>query len=118
MIHCTLVAGSNAARREAAIAALVEPQLATAVILEGAQGDSGTLLASASDKLKVVSIVSGCPCCGDGLVMRVTLNRMLQQHPGHLFISLAEASHLPHLQQFLSRPPYVGLVHLAPAIHC
>lgn len=118
MIHCTLVAGSNAAQREAAIAALVEPQLATAIILEGAQGDTTALAASVSAKLKVATIASGCPCCGDGLVMRVTLNRMLQQKPARLFVSLADASHLIHLQQFLGAPPYVGLVQLTPAINC
>ena len=118
MIHCTLVAGSNAAQREVAIAALIEPQLVTAVILEGAQGHTTVLAAGTSAGLKVATIASSCPCCGNGLVMRVTLNRMLQQKPTCLFVSLADPRHLPHLQHFLSTPPYAELVQLKPAIVC
>ena len=122
MTLCTLVVGADGARRAAAIVARLELRVATAVILEGIDPGAGVLDVVAHDphgaSLKVVTIAAGCPCCGDGRVMRVTLNRMLQRRPAQLFISLADRNHLPHLQQFLCTPPYAALLSLAAVVSC
>jgi hypothetical protein len=48
--------------------------------------------------------------------MRVTLDRFLRTRPAALYISLADPHHLAHLQQFLSSPPYAGLLRLTPVL--
>ena len=122
MTCCTLVAGGTAAQRLAAIAACLDPTRTTAVIAEGLQAGSLpcamalTDPASRSAPLRMTTIATGCPHCDDGLVMRVTLDRVLRHPPALLYISLADQQHLPHLQQFLSAPPYDILVTLAPVL--
>lgn len=119
MTACTLVAGGNGTQRQAAIAARIDPQVSTAVILEGLH-DAGSPLASAiaTPLLQVTTIAVGCPCCGDGLVMRVNLDRVLRRQPAALYVSLADATHVPHFQQYLSAPPYAALVSLCPVVDC
>jgi hypothetical protein len=51
------------------------------------------------------------------MVMRVTLDRMLQQHPTMLFISLANPTHLSHLVQFLSEARYAKWVSLTATLN-
>ena len=117
MTLCTLVVGADGTRRGAAIAARLEPGVTTAVILEGMHPGVAVLDTPPHDAcLKVVNIAAGCPCCGDGRVMRVTLNRMLQRRPSQLFISLADRNHLSHLEQFLCAPPYAALLSLAAVV--
>jgi len=109
----TLVSGGRAPDREAAIAQALLPEVATAVILEGlATGHS--LLAdlaeqtasSSSLPLQLLRIAPGCLCCSGNLVLRVTLNRLLRHPPAHLFISLADATHIEQLRTWLSASPY------------
>jgi hypothetical protein len=135
MIRCTLVAGGTAAQRLAAIAAGIDPAQTTAVIAEGPQDGAGLPGAiGASDRasepashragdpaigagwLRLAVIAAGCPHCDAGLVMRVTLDRILRQRPAALYISLADPHHLEHLQQFLSSAPYASLLRLAPVL--
>ena len=114
-IPTTIVTGPGAGRREAAIAALVDPALdagATAVILEGLP--DGTLLLEPSSTLLIARIAPGCLCCAGNLVMRVTLNRLLRQKPTRLFIGLASGEHLGQLRSWLSSAPYDQLLSLTP----
>ena len=109
----TLVSGGRASAREAAIAAALLPDQATAVILEGL-ADGNSILAdlaehtfpSPSFPLQLVHIAPGCLCCSGNLVLRVTLNRLLRQAPARLFVSLADASHIEQLRNWLTASPY------------
>ncbi len=121
MTHCILAAGGHYRQRRAAIAARLDPLVACAVIFEGidpdhAAGHAAGDFPPASTNLRIVIIATGCPCCDGGMVMRVSLNRMLQRRPARLFISLADSSHLTHLQAYLSAPPYADFVTLAPVL--
>jgi hypothetical protein len=111
----TLVIGATAARREAAIAAALDPAAETALILEGLPNGSSALeqLPHFSE-LHVARIAPGCLCCTGNLTMRVTLNRILRRRPGRLYIGLATAEHLAQIRQFLAQPPYDGLLLLTP----
>ena len=128
-VPTTLVHGGNAGVREAAIAALLRPGAADAVILEGLADGSGALAelgraspappspsSSPSSFPHIVRIAPGCLCCSGNLVLRVTLNRVLRLAPAQLYISLADASHLEQLRQWLSDAPYGELLALQPDI--
>lgn len=110
----TLVVGADAGLREVAIAQAIEPALVTAVILEGMPAGTAPLadLAENNPHLSVTRITPGCICCSGNLVMRVTLNRILHHPPQRLFISLADASHLQRIRQFLTQEPYDKLLGL------
>ena len=117
-VSTTIVTGAGAGRREAAIAALLEPagdEGAVAVILEGLP--DGTLLLEPSPTLLIARIAPGCLCCAGNLVMRVTLNRLLRQRPKRLFIGLASGEHLGQLRSWLSSAPYDQLLSLTPDRH-
>lgn len=111
----TLVSGARAADREAAIAQALRPQQATAVILEGL-ADGNSLLADLAEQsppyLQLLRIAPGCLCCSGNLVLRVTLNRLLRHPPAHLFISLADATHIGQLRTWLTASPYDVLLAL------
>lgn len=121
MIRCTIVGGGTALAREATIAALIDtqPTERTAVIIEGGI-EPGSRLAQLPDTgtLAIRIIAAGCPCCNNGLVMRVTLDRILQKRPALLYIALADEAHTRHLQQFLGESPYSSWVVLAPPVSC
>lgn len=129
-----LVVGASAAAREQAIAALLAnpsavvsaPAVApgagaatspefSAVILEGL-GVAATPLETGPG-LQVVRIAPGCLCCDGNLVLRVTLNRLLRQRPGRLFLGLASSEHLDQLRSWLAAPPYDQLLALNPTVH-
>lgn len=125
-----LVTGASAVVREQAIAALLATVPADvpeapaaagagpafdAVILEGL-GVAATPLESGPG-LQVVRIAPGCLCCDGNLVLRVTLNRLLRQRPGRLFLGLASSEHLDQLRSWLAAPPYDQLLALDPTVH-
>jgi len=137
-----LVTGSTAAAREQAIAALLAdgapssspaaglavdgihapaqalgraPEGFDAVILEG-MGVAATPLES-GPALQVVRIAPGCLHCDGNLVLRVTLNRLLRQRPGRLFLGLASSEHLDQLRSWLAAPPYDQLLALGPTVN-
>jgi hypothetical protein len=117
----TLVSGGTASEREAAIAQALPPQQSTAVILEGlASGNS--LLADLAEHtsppaaLQLLRIAPGCLCCSGNLVLRVTLNRLLRHPPAHLFISLADATHIEQLRSWLAASPYDAWLALEPEL--
>lgn len=109
----TLVTGARAIDRERAIAALLQPGVDTAVIIEGL-ADPNTPLADEGDGagLTLLRIAPGCLCCAGNLVLRVTLNRLLRRPPARLFISLADATHVGQLRALLSAQPYDSLLSL------
>jgi hypothetical protein len=127
----TLVAGSNAAGREAAIAAALPSGGSVAVILEGLADGSSQLAELAESSVSSLSLVSsnsngadpasagpqrqavqihriapGCLCCAGNLVLRVTLNRLLRHPPTRIYISLAASTHIGQLRESLSSAPY------------
>ena len=119
----TLVSGARAADREAAIAHALLPQQGAAVILEGL-ADGNSILADLAEQdspqpsfpLQLLRIAPGCLCCSGNLVLRVTLNRLLRHPPAHLFISLADATHIEQLRTWLTASPYDVLLALQPDI--
>jgi hypothetical protein len=126
-VTATLVTGPSARAREHAIAALLSsahqngaaansPQHGpTAVILEGLADASSALVPSAS--LLISRIAPGCLCCTGNLVLRVTLNRLLRQRPGRLFIGVARSEHLDQLRSWLRSAPYDQLLDLTPDLN-
>jgi len=115
----TLVSGGRAAGREAAIAQALPPNQPAAVILEGL-ADGNAILADLAEQvspspsfpLHLLRIAPGCLCCSGNLVLRVTLNRLLRHPPAHLFISLADATHIEQLRTWLTASPYDALLAL------
>lgn len=112
MTPVTLVANGDAGAREATIAerlaALPQSGAHCAAILEGIPENA----AHFDPLVRVSRIAPGCPCCTGNLTMRVTLNRLLRPPPAHLFISIADATHLDAIRHFLTQPPYDGLLTL------
>jgi G3E family GTPase len=121
MIPTTLVMGKTAFDREQAIATELEanatlnpPLLKSAVLLEGFSDGKTTLVAD--DKLTVVRISSGCVCCSNNMIMGTYLNRLIQQKPQQLFLSLSTASHLEQIKQFLAAGSYANILKLSKVI--
>jgi hypothetical protein len=111
MTLITLVLGRSALQREQAIANLVDPACPTVVLLEGFPDGNAVLEESGnSPMLKIIRVAAGCMCCTGNLVLKVTLNRILRERPGQVFLSIADASHLEKLHHFLASPPYDELL--------
>jgi G3E family GTPase len=117
VISTTLVTGTSAVAREAAIAAALAPQVDTAIILEGIPDANSTLDAAAFPQLRIARIAPGCLCCTGNLTMRVTLNRLLRGKPEQLYIALATSAHIDQIRAFLSAPPYDNLLILTKDLH-
>lgn len=118
MTAVTLVTGSSYAAREAAIAAALQPGISASAILEGLpDGKPDSPLQQALPAQQIVRIATGCPCCTGSLTMRVTLNRVLRQAPQHLFIALADTSHLAQFRAFLRTDSYSRLLTLTEDLH-
>ncbi|MES2832029.1 MAG: GTPase [Pseudomonadota bacterium] len=121
MTVCTLVAGGDVVWRVAAIGELIgrlnNPSASTAILFEGVHTGTDDLNKScpAAD-LHILTIAPECPCCSDGLVMQVSLNRLLHRRPANLIVGLADLVHLSHLQTFLCSAPYARLLSLAPLV--
>ncbi|QJE03182.1 GTP-binding protein [Massilia forsythiae] len=124
----TLVVSAGAAVREQAICARLSTLAAApvpdagkpmagapAVILEGIASGSSPLDILAP-QLHLARIAPGCLCCSGNLVLRVTLNRLLRQRPGRLFIGVARSEHLDQLRSWLQSEPYDQLLTLTPDI--
>jgi G3E family GTPase len=113
VIPTTLVTGPSATARETAIAAVLNPDTATSLILEGLPDGSNQLdVLPDHHPVFIARIAPGCLCCTGNLTMRVTLNRILRRPPARLFISLATATHIGQLRAFLTAPPYDRLLAL------
>lgn len=111
MILATLVTGVSASAREAAIAALLDTQWSTALILEGLpDGTDSFVKFDHVANLQIKRIAPGCVCCIGNLTLRVTLNRILRNPPTRLYLSLAAADHIEEVRRFLTRAPYDALL--------
>ncbi|MGV8898584.1 MAG: GTPase [Burkholderiaceae bacterium] len=121
----TLVTGLNAAIREGAIAAAIQPTApadssangSITLILEGFPSGQSQQAAALDPQhnpalAQAVRIAPGCMCCVGNLTLKVTLNRILRHPPQRLYISLATATHIAQLRTFLSQPPYDRLLTL------
>ena len=112
----TLVSGADAATREAAIRRSIDSENApsTAVILEGlAYGNDAFEFSANRPNIHIIRIASGCLCCTGNLTLGVHLNRILRQRPAQLYISLADATHIERLEEFLKQPAYAKWLTLA-----
>ncbi len=118
MTLTTLVTGVTVAARDAAIAAVIESGVSTALILEGLPDGKAFLeLATGSSSLHIARIAPGCLCCTGNLTMRVTLNRILRRPPARLYIGLATDEHLENIRAYLTQPPYDKLLGLTKDLH-
>ncbi len=114
MTETRLVHGGDAQTREQAIARHCRAGIPTVALIEGL---AGTELTSSGD-LTVMRIAPGCPCCTGRLTMQVTLNRLLRNPPAELFLSLADASHLTSVRNFLQQEQYCARLQLGPDLDC
>jgi len=116
MISTTLVVGASAADREQAIADMLaaetDPQShRSAILLEGLANGKSTLEAG---KQRIVErIAAGCLCCSNNMIMRVYLNRLIQQKPQRLFLCLSNHAHLKQITGFLGSPAYKNILELS-----
>jgi hypothetical protein len=110
----TLVAGGSYAEREAWIATTLQntprytDQKKFGVLLEGLP--SGSMALQSSSLLQIERIAPGCFCCIGQIAMRVSLNRLLRQQLGHLFIAINDERHLSSFHASLSQAPYAELI--------
>jgi len=117
MIPTTLVVGASALEREQAIAnrlAAIPVPTKSAVVLEGLA--SGRTLLVPDEHVLVARIASGCLCCSNNMIMRIYLNRMIQQKPQQLFLSLSNSDHLDQIKLFFSSSGYELLLDLTEVI--
>jgi hypothetical protein len=121
-VTTTLVTGASAALREQAIFHRLQADdsgsaagttALQAVVLEGMASGSSPLDTLPAHIL-LARIAPGCLCCAGNLVLRVTLNRLLRQRPGRLFIGVARSEHLDQLRSWLQSEPYDQLLRLTP----
>ena len=113
-IILTLVTGHSALKREEAIWVAIKSVMATSlqhppriigVILEGLP--SGKFSADPTDpNVHIKRVAPGCLCCVGLLTLRVTLNRLLRNNPGLLYISIADATHIDQVRTILTSAPY------------
>lgn len=117
MIPTTVVVGACASKREQTIADQLNSTVLgkRAVLLEGLS--DGSALLSASPQLLVVRIAAGCVCCSNEMILRVYLNRLIQQKPQQLFLSLSTATHLPQLLERLTSAAYASNLKLLPVLN-
>ena len=113
MIPTTLVVGAQASDREQAIANALAAESnpeshKSAILLEGLADGKSTL--SASQQRVIIRIAAGCLCCSNNMIMRIYLNRLIQQKPQHLFLSLSNRAHLDQISAFLRSPAYENVL--------
>jgi hypothetical protein len=119
-VTTTLVTGPSAHAREQAIAAELthlQQNPPPAIILEGLAPGTSPLDGLDSSGVLIARIAPGCLCCTGNLVLRVTLNRLLRQRPGRLFLGVARSEHLDQLRSWLLSEPYDQLLRLTDDLH-
>jgi hypothetical protein len=118
MIQTTLVLGKSAFDREQAIAdelTLIPSFQKTAILLEGL--GSGKTLLEPKENVVIVRIAAGCLCCSNNMIMRIYLNRLIQQKPQQLYLSLSTGTHLEQIKQFLTAPDYKNVLELTKVLN-
>ena len=114
LVETFLVTGPGPGAREAAIAAHLKPDHPSVIILEGLSDGAPALVFEDGDGPAIHRIAPGCLHCSGNLILRVTLNRVLRFPPARLYISLATATHIEQLRNWLIDPPYGELLSLQP----
>lgn len=109
----TLVTGPSSTKREGAIWLSIETE---ATSLQNTRGITGVILEGLPDgksrpeptdvTLQIKRVAPGCLCCIGLLTLRVTLNRLLRDRPGRLYISIADATHIDKIRALLCSSPY------------
>jgi len=120
MIPTTLVVGASAVEREQAIAEALagnpDPSpLKVGVLLEGLS--TGGVALVPDEHLLINRIASGCLCCSNNMIMRIYLNRLIQQKPQRLFLSLSNDAHLEQINLFLGSSGYEHVLELTTVIN-
>lgn len=114
MIPTTLIVGATAQDRERTIAGLIRRHHEAphcAVLLEGLSG--GTPILESLPHVTVTRIAPGCVCCSNQMVMRTYLHRLIRQQPDHLYLSLADHTHLNNVRNALQRDGYENVLTLS-----
>jgi len=75
------------------------------------------MLLEEKDNLIVVRIAAGCLCCSNNMIMRIYLNRLIQQKPQRLYLSLSTDTHLEQIKQFLTAPSYENILELTKVLN-
>ena len=109
----TLVTGPSSIKREGAIWLSIKTE---ATSLQNSQGITGVILEGlpngksrpepADIMVQIKRVAPGCLCCIGLLTLRVTLNRLLRNNPGRLYISIADATHIDKIRTLLSSSLY------------
>ena len=120
-VQLTIVSGGNYQQRENRIASMLKGFTQTknvAIILEGLPSGESSLesLLEASPSSRIERIAPGCVCCIGQLALRVTLNRLLRQHPERLFLAISDVVHIDALTALLQAPPYDQWITLGESI--
>jgi G3E family GTPase len=120
-VQLTIVSGGSYQQRENRIASVLDGITQTknvAIILEGLPIGESSLesLTESSPLLRIERIAPGCVCCIGQLALRVTLNRLLRQHPERLFLAISDAAHMDALTALLQAPPYDRWIALGESI--
>jgi len=113
VIPTTLVIGASATERERAIAVAMadDPDselIKSAILLEGLSDGKPMLLTQ--DNCIVIRIAAGCLCCSNNMIMRTYLNRLIQQKPQQLFLSLSNHLHLERIKDAISSGGYENVL--------
>jgi hypothetical protein len=115
VIQTFLVTGATGTERENTIAQQLmlstSVAIKTAVLLEGLSDGNNHLVPS--DNLIIARIAAGCLCCANNMIMRVYLNRLIQQKPQRLYLSLSSDEHLDKVKDLLSSAGYEKNLELA-----
>jgi len=109
VIPTTLVIGASATERERAIAKALADNpdfglIKSAILLEGLADGRPVLVTQ--ENCIVVRIAAGCLCCSNSMIMRTYLNRLIQQKPQQLFLSLSNHAHLDQIMDSISSGGY------------
>ncbi len=103
-----------------AISPLLAQSIACTVLLEGlASGNSPLDQLDSQPLLQLTRLAPACLCCAGNLVLNVHINRCItrsrrQANSQRLFISLADATHLPQLRAQLIAAPWDQHLQLNP----
>lgn len=113
MIRTTLVIGASASAREWAIAQAMadDPNSAlikSAILLEGLADGTASLVTQ--ENCIVIRIAAGCLCCSNNMIMRTYLNRLIQQRPQQLFLSLSNYAHLDRIKDAIGSGGYENVL--------
>ena len=101
MTQITLVTGVTTPRRSGHRGGAPARHVRFAILEGLPNGQAGLAAGTGAAVAADPAHCAWLPCCTGSLTMRVTLNRVLRHAPQHLFIGLADTSHLRQFRDFL-----------------